>query len=195
RFKTSSKHLILASKYFERRLSNRWPEGDILESRGTVQLELPDTDLDAFKIILDLIHGRTNAVPRTVDLAQLTELTVLTDYFGCLEALGLFPSSWINGLKDDIPTTYCRDLMKWIFISCVFEQKEILSGVTQVAQRQSKDVLDPLDLPIPQNIQDRINDTRIEALSGIFKALNDRREELENKTICSFECDSSKLGD
>ena len=208
RFRVSSKHLVLASAYFGKMLSPQWREGRELSANGTMELEVPDTDPDVFLIILNIIHSRKKRVPRAVSLEKLTELAVQTDYFQFQEALEPYPSVWVKELEKDIPAKYSGELVKWICVSWVFNYDDIFTSVTKIAQLQATDEIDILDMPIPAAIysewfrsdlltkqlltfQDTIDATRMAALSKIFTALRERRDEIEGaKIVCSYECDS-----
>lgn len=151
RFRVSSKHLALVSAYFEKMFTPQWWEGQELSSNGSIELKIPDTDPDAFLIILNIIHLRRRKIPSSVSLEMLTELAVLTDYFQCHEALEPYPSIWKDNIKKE-PAKYDDGLVKWICISWVFYYPDIFSEVTQIAQRQSMSEIDCLDLPIPESV-------------------------------------------
>jgi hypothetical protein len=55
----SSKHMILASSVFAAMLKVDYKEGSTLESKGKVEISLPDEEPDLFAILLNIIHGRT----------------------------------------------------------------------------------------------------------------------------------------
>ena len=136
---------MLTSAYFEKMFTPRWREGQELGANGLMILDVPDTDPSTFLIILNVIHCRGSRAPRSVDFNTLTELAVLTDYFQCHEALERYPSLWLEGLKDDLPSTYCDNLMKWICVSWVFNH-------TETAQRMAPGNMSLLDLPIPKSV-------------------------------------------
>lgn len=177
---------MLASVKFGKLLFPGWDYG----SKALTQPEFYDIDQDAFSIMLNIIYCRTQ-VPHSIDLGMLTKLAVLTDYFGCHEALEPYPSILLEGLKDEVPTTFSDELIKWICITWVFNYDDVFTKVTRIAQRQAPNDLDLLNLPIPESVYSVINNGRRAALSSIFAALRRRREELESKDIlCSYECDS-----
>lgn len=152
RYRASSKHLSLASQYFEKRLKKEWGEGEELQKIGSVAMLLPNTDPEAFSILLDLMHCRTQEVPTVVTFDELVELAVQVNYFKCHGALGLYPARWIEHLKAKRPNAYCDEIIKWIFVSGVFNDCELYASVTCLAIRQSKDIINTLDLPIPLSV-------------------------------------------
>ncbi|OJJ80061.1 uncharacterized protein ASPGLDRAFT_29341 [Aspergillus glaucus CBS 516.65] len=143
RFRVSSTKLMLASVKFGKILFPGWDYG----SKALTQPEVYDIDQNAFSIMLNIIYCRTQ-VPHSIDLGMLTKLAVLTDYFGCHEALEPYPSIWLEGLKDEVPTTFSDELIKWICISWAFNYDDVFTKVTRIAQRQAPNYLDLLNLPI-----------------------------------------------
>lgn len=152
RFRVSSKQLMLASAYFEKMLTPRWREGQVLGADGSIEVNIPETDPYALLIILDIIHCRGARVPRIVDFDKLIDLAVLTDYFQCHEALEPYPSIWLESLKGKVPSVHSNIIVKWIFVSWVFNYDAIFSRVTRTAQRQALCDIALLELPIPQSI-------------------------------------------
>jgi hypothetical protein len=57
-----------------------------------------------------------------VDLEMLTKLAVLVDYYACYEAVEIVSDMWVDGLKGTLPTAYSKDLVRWLFISWVFQK-------------------------------------------------------------------------
>lgn len=153
RFKVSSKHLTLSSKYFEGRLRSCWSEGETLRSKGDVELDITDTDPEAFLILLNIIHGHTRRVPRLVMLKQLTELAVLVDYFQCHEIVELFSNLWVDALRLQVPSERTNNVVRWIFISWVFRDAAIFKKVTRTAQRTAVAEMGTLELPIPSALK------------------------------------------
>ncbi|GIC92662.1 BTB/POZ domain-containing protein [Aspergillus udagawae] len=201
RYRASSKHLSLASQYFEKRLKKEWREGEELQKNGCIELDVPDTDPEAFSILLDLMHCRTQEVPTLVTFDELVELAVQVDYFKCHGVVGLYPARWIEPWKAKRLNAYCDETGKWIFVSGVFNDCELYASVTCLAIRQSKDFINTLDLPIPRSVtdvtltkEDTINLKR-KVCSLLFRDVEERRHRLENGRItCSFECDPFRLG-
>jgi hypothetical protein len=160
-FRASSKHLTLASKYFESRLKACWSEGGTLLDKGTVELDIADTNPETLLILLDVIHGRLRRVPKAVDLNCLTELAMLVDYFQCHEVVYLVSDLWVGALRKTVPSISItdqlpgsmRDVAKWIFISWVFREADIFNNVTEVAQRSGYCALDTLGLAIPTAVK------------------------------------------
>jgi hypothetical protein len=87
RMRVSSSHLILASSYFKRMLRGGWKEDCTLCAEGCLTIYVEDWDPDALLILMNIIHGHTRKVPRTVSLEMLAKLAVLVDYYECIEVV------------------------------------------------------------------------------------------------------------
>lgn len=152
RYRASSRHLKLSSSYFERSLRKGWPEGFALESKGSVEIKIENWDPEAFLLLLNIIHGRSGQVPRTIKLYNLANFAAVVDYYQCRETVQFFVDIWVDKLKESLPSGYSDDVMRWICVSWVFCRKDIFPIVTRVAQLHGKGVMDTLGLPIPSFI-------------------------------------------
>lgn len=150
RMQVSSRHLILASTYFKLMFQNDWKE--TCSANGLFEIVMENWDSDAMLILMNIIHGHTRNVKRTVSLEILAKLAVLVDYFQCAEVVELFSQIWIIQLKKNLPTTYSRDLILWICISWVFRQPYEFKAATCTALTQSRGPIPTLGLPIPEII-------------------------------------------
>lgn len=159
--RVSSRHLMLASRVFDAMLDEcKFKEGATLHSKGSVDIELPDDDPDAFAILLDILHGRTREVPRKVSLLTLTQLAILVNKYEMLIAVEIFSNMWIRRLsKRGLPDNYSffrEDVVSWLFISWVFEKPKIFKSMTGlIIQQASHILLDQdleSDLPIPHTL-------------------------------------------
>lgn len=151
----SSKHMILASSVFAAMLKVDYKEGSTLESKGKVEILLPDDEPDVFTILLNIIHGRTKKVPRRIDLVSLTKLSILVDKYQMHEAVGVFAEIWIEALKVDLPQDLTEDVLFWLCISWVFGDGIIFQKVTEILMRMSDSEFDEdamNELPIPEAI-------------------------------------------
>jgi len=153
----SSKHLILASPVFKAMLKgDTFKEGRTLSSSGRVEVPLPDDNVAAFIIILDIIHGRNRRVPRQVSLEMMTNLSILVDKYQMLEAVEAFSEAWIEDLKVNLPEQFDDNTGRWLAISWVFGRRVEFTTMTQYIEQQSGvswigNYFDP-DLPIPHII-------------------------------------------
>ncbi|RJE23248.1 hypothetical protein PHISCL_04405 [Aspergillus sclerotialis] len=185
RFRVSSRHLILASGYFEQRLKGYWSE--------ETDLKITGADPNSVGILLNIMHGRTRSVPRRVNLDQLTDLAVLVDYFQCLETVQAFGDWWMEALKPSIQNEYYLQTARWIYVSWVFRNDEIFNTVTRIAQRKGKGDMITFGIPIPPSIKSCIDRQRRLAFERVLSALQDRQKHLEDSDGC-FNCSSAFLG-
>ena len=61
------------------------------------------------RILMDIIHGRTRRVPKTIDLDTLAKISVLVDCYDCVEVVEMVSDIWIKELEQSVPKTYCRE--------------------------------------------------------------------------------------
>ena len=146
RMRLSSKHLVLASAFFKKMLQGPWKES------RTRTLEASDWDAEALLILMNIIHGRHRAVPRSISLEMLAKISVLVDYYQCHEVVELFAACWTRELSPGLPTEYGRDLTLWLSISWVFSQEPFFNALTKVAIKETTGPFQTLGLPIPQRV-------------------------------------------
>jgi hypothetical protein len=151
--RVSSKHITLASRYFQRMLQGQWKEGEQLRSKGYVEIPIEeDWDLDTFIILLNIIHCRSRAVPKSVSLETLVDLTVLADFYDCVDAVHFFAGAWIHSCARTIPKTYSEDLVKWMFVCLAFDSQEHLKSLMRIYLRQGSDPIDAQGLPMADSV-------------------------------------------
>lgn len=147
----SSAHLKLASKTFQKALSGGWAEG-VPREDGRRYIEVEAWDEKALHILLNIFHLRYDQVPRKPDFEQLAKLATLIDYYQCREATAICTEIWIEALHVDwdMPTIYGRDLILYIFVSCIFKDQSLFKRSTEIAINTGTDgTLRTLGLPIP----------------------------------------------
>ncbi|KAB8209099.1 hypothetical protein BDV34DRAFT_31612 [Aspergillus parasiticus] len=146
KIRVSSKHLTLASSYFRQRLV---PETD--DHRPVEKDVVPACveDIDALLIMLDIIHGQTRKVPRSVTFKKLFMIAVLVEHYECVEAMEAFAEVWVEKLKGEIPVVYSEDLVKWIGIAWIFRLESLFQKTTRTAIRRCTGPISAMDVPIP----------------------------------------------
>jgi hypothetical protein len=150
--KVSSKHLSLASRRFKRMLTGDWKEAQIVHQDGCRHMILEGFDSSALKLLLDIIHGKTRRVPRSLDLEMLAKVSVLVDDFECHDELEVFTDIWLDNMPRMPPSEYHRDLVLWILISSVFHKSKLFKSATCTAILQSNGRIQTLGLPVRQII-------------------------------------------
>ncbi|GKT62232.1 hypothetical protein ColTof4_02143 [Colletotrichum tofieldiae] len=152
KFLLSSRHLVLASRYFNAKLNGTWKEATPHPVDRRYHLEASDWDPDALLILMQVIHGRMRSVPRRIGFEMLAKIAVLVDYYDCHEVMEVISSIWIDALKGQLPSECNRDLVLWLLISHVFQQDDIFSRITKTAVLEGQGPLPTMDLPIPSII-------------------------------------------
>jgi hypothetical protein len=125
---------------------SKFREGTILGSTGSVEIRLPDDDVDAMTIFLNIIHLHMHQVPEKVDHNTLFKLAFLVDKYDCHEAVKPFSRAWITNFPR-ISTIPCAEFMG---VSWAFQRPSQFRTVTQLAIKTSSTELEPvLPLPVP----------------------------------------------
>lgn len=155
RFRLSSRHLSLASRYFEKQLEAPWKDDSAVSSCGCYYIYADDWDAEALLALVQIMHGRNRSVPRSLNLEMLAKIAVLVDYYECHEAVEVFSEIWFKALESPLPTQSNRDLILGLVVSWVFKQADVFETVTARAMQQCKGPLPTLDLPIPKSLVGR----------------------------------------
>lgn len=92
-------------------LKGGWKEVHTLRSDGCGPLYVEGWDPDALLILMNIIHGRTRKIPRSVNLEMLANIAVLVDYYECVEVVEVFSEMWLNQLKEQSPKNGTRHHM------------------------------------------------------------------------------------
>jgi len=168
--RVSSKHIILASSTFRSMLGPGFEEGQRLRTEGSTDIALGDDDPDAFEILLNIIHGLTRKVPRSVSLEMLTKLAVLVNYYQMHEAVELFSDTWIDSLvKEGLPQSHSSETGRWLLIAWVFDKPLEFRAMSRVIEFGCDETLeDDFDesWPVPAPIIDVILAHRAAAIEG-----------------------------
>lgn len=136
----SSRHLMLASRYFETVLSGEFEEAKALRATGHVEISMLEEDLDSMTILLNIIHGASRKVPRTVSLEVLSKLAVLVSKYGMLETVEFFSDTWIDHLqREGLPKAYTKEVLRLLFVFWVFDRETEFRDMTRLAQREADD--------------------------------------------------------
>lgn len=150
----SSKHLALASPYFNAMLMGRWLES-ARRADGLRHVSLNEEegfDPNALMILMDIIHGKNKKVPRAVSLEMLAKISVLVDYFQCDESLEVWAQLWITELVESFPTSFNRNLVLWILVCSIFKYQSLFQSATQTAITDGTGPIRTLMLPISESI-------------------------------------------
>jgi hypothetical protein len=150
----SSRHMMLASRYFLTILSGEFPQAITLRTKGHVTIPIED-DLDSMIILLNIIHGAGRKVPRQVSLDVLSKLAVLVSKFDMLATVEFFSDTWIDNLqRGGLPRAYNENVLPLVFVFWVFDRPDEFREMTKLAQLESTEKLedDVGDIPILHGI-------------------------------------------
>ncbi|KAL4965068.1 uncharacterized protein BDV14DRAFT_189869 [Aspergillus stella-maris] len=129
----SAKHLIFALLVFRKMLT-----GGLVESINYLQ---------------------NGSIPWQLNLKLLAKVAVLADYYNCRQTVDMLAGTWIKALKKDVPTTYYRDLILWLWF-----KKATLTAMSCCGNEISN-----LGLPIPGCIIRLMNIHREEAINNLVQ--------------------------
>ncbi|KAE8337848.1 hypothetical protein BDV24DRAFT_177204 [Aspergillus arachidicola] len=195
RIQVSAKHLILASPVFKKILTGGWKESVTYLQKGSVEITAESWDIEALLILLRVIHGQQYHVPRKLTLEMLAKVAVLVDYYDCKESVYIWSTIWVDALEEKIPKTYSRDLLLWLWISCVFQLPAQFKESTSTVMSWSDGWITSLGFPIPFKVMEAMNKHREEAINNLVTFLHDTREALlSGNRGCGFECSSIMYG-
>ncbi|KAB8270840.1 hypothetical protein BDV30DRAFT_250433 [Aspergillus minisclerotigenes] len=151
RIQVSAKHLMLASRVFKASLTDGGKENIAFCQQGSVEMTTEGWDLEAFLILLKIIHGQAHDPPQKLSLEMLAKVTVLPDFYGCQKPVRVLADMmWIRSIMDkaDIPNEYTRDIKLWMWISWFFQLEALFTRTTAIAMNKSKGLITPSGLPI-----------------------------------------------
>ncbi|KAJ5328923.1 hypothetical protein N7452_009313 [Penicillium brevicompactum] len=148
-FLVSSTHMKLASPYFKARLSTRWLSEQAPAAGSWMEVAVYNCSPDTLMLILKIIHGKTQAIPREIPLGELAKFAIAVDYFQCVEAVELAAHMWLRMLKLHVPSYWTPDIPTWIMVSWIFREQDALAQALRVATEKGPGPF-PIDgLPIP----------------------------------------------
>ncbi|ESZ99141.1 hypothetical protein SBOR_0462 [Sclerotinia borealis F-4128] len=168
RFVVSSKHMSLASPVFKAMLQGNFQECLELKETVNIEIPLPDDDSTAWKILINLIHGRNKSVPLHPALQVVTQVAVLVDKYRMHEIVYMFTPEITR------------------VVQC-----EGLDPFGETLKRYNLD-----HLPIPQPVTDRLEASRQNAMDNAFEILRSTILRYQNESSnCEIDAHPNKLVD
>ncbi|KAI8963164.1 hypothetical protein F5Y11DRAFT_167532 [Daldinia sp. FL1419] len=174
-FAVCSRSLARASPVFDRMLYGGFAEGQSNQAKdcnGWV-VNLPEDKPAAMSVLLSIIHGLFERVPKTLSVDELYDLTVLTHFYDATRTLGPWSNTWMATMEKFERES--KDLMpKMLWISWELGWKNTFSALTKRMVLESEaSVLSTSEdcIQFPPDILERISAIRIQtlrALLGIF---------------------------
>ncbi|CVL07278.1 uncharacterized protein FMAN_15367 [Fusarium mangiferae] len=197
-FLCSQKHLTLASRRASKLFLSPFKEAS-KQDDGLYHWNFGDVfDMEAFEVVLKIIHGKTRGVPQDADLDFLSKIACIVDDLECYDALSFCTEKWLStygGFFRPLPEKMDKSLAQFILVSFVFAHKYIFRDSTKQAARYTCEGMPTFDLPIRADIPRRIEESRIEALQYLVGGLYQVHDDLlQRKLGCSEGCRALLLG-
>jgi hypothetical protein len=137
---------------FKAALTGGWMEGGAGEE--TKEIDASDWNTEAFRTVMNVVHGRSQLVPRSVSLDQVYKIALIVDYYELHDAMNFVGKSWVDSLRSKVPTDFAsRIATKWLAISWVFRDAIIFQSISRVIMLQSPHTIGQHSgIPIPSSV-------------------------------------------
>ncbi|XEV05018.1 hypothetical protein FSHL1_010305 [Fusarium sambucinum] len=196
-FLCSKKHLTFASRRAARVFSSNFKESS-KQDDGLYHWNFGSAfNLDAFAIVLNVIHGKSRAVPSTLGIDALAEIASIVDDLQCSDVILSYGYRWLVpfGIFYNLPKTIDKTFTQLILISFVLEGNILFCKSTEAAIRYSSGIVPSFDLPIRADVINRIEDSRVRILQDLVHKLDKLQDDLlEGRLGCSQGCRAMLLG-
>ena len=129
RLLVSSKVLSLASPVFAPMLKGPFKEGikPKLTSNEPSAISLPGDDADAFILLCNIVHFRSEVIPQKLDISCLEKITIICDKYQCTGAVTSYSILWIQSL---IRAASSKDLNKLLLVCYTLNLSESFSVIS-----------------------------------------------------------------
>ncbi len=94
---------------------------------GKPLIPLPDDNAEAFIVLCNVIHFRTDEVPKKLALTCLHDLAIICDKYNCTSALAPWSAMW---LQAKIESFAAKDLNKLLFAAYVLDIPDAFSRIS-----------------------------------------------------------------
>ncbi|KAB8279777.1 hypothetical protein BDV30DRAFT_232899 [Aspergillus minisclerotigenes] len=194
--RASSNHLMLASPQFKRTFQHGFKEGTELRSAGHVEVPICDWKPLLFLLLMAILHGQNQLVPRRLCMLRLTEMAVLVDYYECYEAVAIVFSLWVEATEKERPRFSTKQSMEWLCITWVFQRGHGFNSITVNILKNSRGKITANNLPIPTKIiADEMQNIKDFYIGKVIHRLHDLVDRLQcGPQVCNKQCDLIRLG-
>ncbi|KAF5638568.1 uncharacterized protein FTJAE_5231 [Fusarium tjaetaba] len=197
-FLCSQKHLTLASRRASKLFSSTFKEAS-KQDDGLYHWNFGDVfDMQAFELVLRIIHGKARGVPLSVELDLLSKIASIVDDLECYDALSFCTEMWLLTYRvrfATLPERMDKSLAQLILVSFVFADKDLFQRCIQRAARYTCQGMPTFDLPIRADIPRCIEKSRTEVLQYLIDGLYEIHDDLlQRKVGCSEGCRALLLG-
>ncbi|CAF3573994.1 unnamed protein product [Fusarium graminearum] len=149
----------------------------------------------AFRVVLEVIHGQLRNFPEKVSLEFFTHVAVIANYYHCTEAVSLAARFWRVWNKD-IPTSYGKRSIMWLYISWVFSMPITFSNMLGLAVKDGLDLFNITthDLPVATVLETAEAKRKKAILCLITELAAIERKLIYGQLGCSQKCRSMMIG-
>lgn len=193
-------------------LTGPWKESNS-RAHSSYDISATDWDEDALKILMDIVHGNSQNVPRSVGLELLAKIAVVVDYYKCYDVVKFYADTWIEGLGIGIEfPQYSRTFVLELFVSCVFFLRTPFHDLTCQAIQQTRGPLQSLGLPFPEGLiglflkrtvfrggfltasAEKIERNRVDTVGVLLDGFQHLLQYLTIRDTCYSECNAVLVG-
>lgn len=143
----SSKHLALASAYFQKSMDGF--KNTTAQGQYSYTIKTQDYDEEALLILMNLFHGETAKVPSSVSLETLAKISIMVHHYQCYNAVNFFMRTWLHHLGK--VASKGRNALYNLCVSWVFQDAKAFLTSTAGVIKTSEGSLDHIGLPISQH--------------------------------------------
>ncbi|PTD08559.1 hypothetical protein FCULG_00012447 [Fusarium culmorum] len=202
-FRVSTRNLCLVSSVFRAMIEGRYRESHP-NPQGLLELGASEWNVEAFVILLNIMHGHHRQVTKTPTLELIAHIGILVDYYDCLEVVEIFYERWtqwhLDLKKHNYPElslaittiasqTFGPDETVLLFIALVFKNYVQARGLFGLAVFNTDGPLGT-DLAIPNRVLER--EKLVEELLEVLFDLQDCL--MARDLCCTLECACRLLG-
>jgi hypothetical protein len=69
-------------------------------AQGDWIVELPDDETETLNILLSIVHGRFQVVPKNITLGRLYDILIVTDKYDMISVVRPWADDWVRVVKD-----------------------------------------------------------------------------------------------
>jgi hypothetical protein len=100
-FKVCSATMRRSSPVWKSMLFGPWTEAK--PTQGDWIVELPEDSAEVLKILLSIVHGRFEVVPKNIALTLLYDMLIVTDKYDMISVIRPWANDWVRSVKDPAP--------------------------------------------------------------------------------------------
>lgn len=135
--RVSARLMAAASPYFAKLLASSFREGTDLNTNGEIRIHLPDDDAYLFVVLLNIIHGFDEDVPRYLALDELLDIVVPVNKYQLGTAIKVHSDIWMDNSMGDLKylhyeDRYCQELVQWVGLGWEFQHERSFTTASWV---------------------------------------------------------------